>query len=265
MTESADLFSRDGDGRCHVVALSGGKDSTAMALRLAEVEPRSYVYICTPTGDELPAMFEHWRRLGKLLRRPIYPITAGTLKSLCEHERALPNFRMRFCTKQLKVRPFKAFLLRAMPVVSYVGLRADEDLREGIDLRPAHYGGSVALSAPGQVEQRYPLREWGWDKVAVVSYLDERGVDIPARTDCARCFFQRIDEWWTLWRDYPQIFADAVGEEDQFGHTFRTPGRDTWPVGLRDLGKEFEHGRIPRRDPRQRDLFRDATCRVCTL
>lgn len=38
----------------HVVALSGGKDSTAMALRLREVEPREYTYICTPTGNELP-------------------------------------------------------------------------------------------------------------------------------------------------------------------------------------------------------------------
>ena len=29
----------------HVVALSGGKDSTAMALRLAEVAPRDYRYV----------------------------------------------------------------------------------------------------------------------------------------------------------------------------------------------------------------------------
>lgn len=36
----------------HVVALSGGKDSTALALRLAETEPRDYTYVCTPTGDE---------------------------------------------------------------------------------------------------------------------------------------------------------------------------------------------------------------------
>jgi len=51
----------------HVVALSGGKDSTALALRLAEVEPRDYVYVCTPTGNEPAAMFAHWRQLGDLL------------------------------------------------------------------------------------------------------------------------------------------------------------------------------------------------------
>ena len=42
----------------HVVALSGGKDSTAMALELAEREPRDYVYVCTPTGNEPEAIAE---------------------------------------------------------------------------------------------------------------------------------------------------------------------------------------------------------------
>jgi tRNA(Ile)-lysidine synthase TilS/MesJ len=40
----------------HIVALSGGKDSVAMALRLVEVEPRDYLYVCTPTGNELHPM-----------------------------------------------------------------------------------------------------------------------------------------------------------------------------------------------------------------
>lgn len=39
----------------HVVGLSGGKDSTAMALRLRELNPDTpYTYIITPTGDECP-------------------------------------------------------------------------------------------------------------------------------------------------------------------------------------------------------------------
>ena len=59
---------RDSDGLAHIVALSGGKDSTAMALRLAELNPDvPYNYICTPTGDEFPEMFAHWRRLGDML------------------------------------------------------------------------------------------------------------------------------------------------------------------------------------------------------
>ncbi len=54
----------------HIVALSGGKDSTAMALRLAEIEPRDYAYVITPTGNELPEMIAHWRKLMDLLGKP---------------------------------------------------------------------------------------------------------------------------------------------------------------------------------------------------
>lgn len=33
----------------------------------------------------------------------------------------------------------------------------------------------------------YPLSEWGWDLSRVRQYLTERGVAVPARTDCAGC------------------------------------------------------------------------------
>ena len=47
----------------HVIGLSGGKDSTALALRLMETEPREYELICNATGNELPEMVEHWAKL----------------------------------------------------------------------------------------------------------------------------------------------------------------------------------------------------------
>jgi 3'-phosphoadenosine 5'-phosphosulfate sulfotransferase (PAPS reductase)/FAD synthetase len=220
----------------HVVALSGGKDSTAMALRLAEVEPREYVYVITPTGDELPAMFAHWRRCAELLGRPLTPITSGySLTSLIEHYGALPNWRQRWCTRVLKLEPFRTYLLAHRPAVSYVGLRADEEAREG-----AVYG------AVDDVTSRFPLREWGWGLAEVRAYLAARGVEIPPRTDCARCFFQRLGEWWALWHEHPEAYADAERQEIAVGHTFRSPGRDTWPAGLAQLRLQFEAGRVPR-------------------
>ena len=58
----------------HVVGLSDGKDSTALALRLAEIEPREYTYICNETGNELPEMRQHWRKLERLLNAEIVPV-----------------------------------------------------------------------------------------------------------------------------------------------------------------------------------------------
>jgi hypothetical protein len=237
----------------HVVALSGGKDSTAMALRLREVEPREYIYVCTPTGNELPEMFAHWLRLAELLETSITPVVGGTLEGIIESEGMIPNFRARFCTRLLKINPFAAWMMRQeRPVVSYVGIRADEPAREAGDY----------AKVPGAVV-RFPLREWGWNIGHVIAYNAERGISIPMRTDCAWCFWQTLGEWFNLWRDHIAIYLEAEAVEAVRGHTFRSPGRDTWPVALKDLRERFESGAIPRGANIQSDMFQNQKCRVC--
>lgn len=240
----------------HVVALSGGKDSTAMALRLAEIEPRNYVYVCTPTGRELPEMFAHWRKLSQILGSPIVPIVGGTLFNLIREQGCIPNFRQRFCTRMLKIQPYAAWLIEQLKhhdrIVSYVGLRADEPEREGGDY--AHVVG---------VESRFPMRDWGWEISNVLEYLQSKGIEIPRRTDCDVCFFQRLSEWYRLWRDHPKEWAEGEAIEKEMGHTFRSPGRDAWPVSMEGLRLRFEAGDIP-----TRSINREAklmACRVCRI
>jgi hypothetical protein len=238
----------------HIVGLSGGKDSTAMALRLAEIEPRDYIYICTPTGNEPDAMFEHWRRLEVLLQKPLLRLTAGTLEGGIDKYNALPSHHMRWCTRELKIEPTIAFFKDNMPALLYVGLRADEETREGI------YGDTV--------QSDFPFRRWGWTEPDVWEYLNLRGVPIPYRTDCEWCYDQTLREWRKLWRDNRPSWNRAIAKEDQTQHTFRSPSRDTQPASLRELGAKFETGFIPRGDTDQGSLFDapdTAKCRVCRL
>jgi hypothetical protein len=234
----------------HIVALSGGKDSVAMALMLAEREPRDYDYICTPTGDEPAAMIDHWQKLGVLLGKPIKPVTSGrSLAGLIRIQKCLPNFRMRWCTRELKIEPFERYIMENLPCVVYVGIRADE-ARDGVD----H---DMSLL----VKTRFPLAEAGWDLAAVRSYLRCRGVVIPERTDCENCFFQTLWEWYVLWRDKPASFARGISWEDYTGHTLRSEQRDSWPASLRQLGTLFALGMIPGR--RGGMEARKAMCSVC--
>ena len=231
----------------HIVGLSGGKDSTALALRLAEVEPRQYEYICNETGNELPAMHDHWARLEDMLKAPIIRVRHHeNLVQLIRTQNMLPNVFSRWCTRILKIQPTIRYMSE-LPEGStlYVGLRADEEARRGL------YGEDIRI--------RFPMREWGWAEADVWRYLDERGVAIPARTDCAFCPYQRLGEWRDLYEQHPDLWAQAIELEDALGHTFRSPGRDTWPADLRSLGQEFARGR------KLREYKRNTTCRVCSL
>ncbi len=165
----------------HIVGLSGGKDSTAMALRLAEIEPRDYTYICTPTGNEPAEMVAHWERLECLLGKPIVKLTAGTLEGLIDQQNILPSHRMRWCTRRLKIEPTIAYIQAHSPAILYVGLRADEETREGI------YSDAV--------QSDFPFRRWGWVEQDVWDYLHRQGVTIPYRTDCEWCYDQTLGEW----------------------------------------------------------------------
>lgn len=221
-----------------------------MALRLAEIEPRDYVYICTPTGDEPADVFAHFDRLEELLGQPIIRLQHPLgLRGLIRREKTTPNHRMRFCTRMLKAEPYIEWLEQQVPCVSYIGLRADEKDRIGFR----------RLGIPG-IEIDHPLRRWAWGIREVYGYLANHNIVIPKRTDCRRCFHQRLIEWWEFWRSDPEGWAGAEEDEALTGHTFRSPGRDEWPLALRDLRAEFEHGHKP---PDTRD--RPGMCQLCML
>jgi len=227
-----------------VVAFSGGKDSTALALRLQE-QGEKFKLLFTRTGNELPPVREHINRIVEMTGAQLIEPAGPTLEDLILKYKALPNHRQRWCTRQIKVEPCAVWLKAHPGTTLAVGLRADEPTRVGL------YGDFA--------KYRYPLREWDWDVEDVWGYLDYHNIPVPVRTDCAVCPFQRLGEWKQLLDEWPQEYAQGVEWEDITGHTFRSPSRDTWPAGLRELAAEFETGRpIRKRITRQR-------CRVCNL
>lgn len=251
----------------HIVALSGGKDSTALAIWLKENEPRDYQYVWTPTGNELPEMLDHIVRLKALLQAPVLPVSIGTgLVEQARKERMLPNSLARWCTRKLKLEPYYRWLETQTPCVSYVGLRADESERQGM-IFPE--GNGITL--------RFPLREVEMNEADVWAFLDQRGIVIPPRTDCAICYHQTLGEWWRLWKLHPELFEEGVQLEADISamhgkpYTLRNASRDTWPAALKDLRAEFEKDRVPPRTVQQIDMWRGerrqmtGACRVCSM
>lgn len=234
------------------VAFSGGDDSTAMALRMAELG-EEFVLLFTPAGNEPPELFEHVEQVAAMTGKELIQPPNQPLTFWIDFHQALPNHRMRWCTRQIKIQPCIDWLKTHQGTTLCVGLRADEDARVGL------YGDYAAY--------RYPLREWGWKDADVHAYNRAQGVTVPRRTNCMLCYGQRLGEWWHLWRDRPDEWAKGEVYEAQTGHTFRSPDRDTWPAALAELRERFERGDVPRDVELNMNLFDDAPkpCRVCTL
>jgi len=159
----------------------------------------------------------------------------------------------------LKIEPMIAFLKANQPAIQYVGLRADEELREGIYSR--------------EVQSDFPLRRWGWGINEVVEYLALKRQRIPKRTDCLKCYDQRLYQWRDFHEEYPDRWAIGEAQEDKTGATFRSPSRDSYPAALKDLANEFQRRRTLRGDVKRNqlnlmneDLDEELTaCRVCRL
>ncbi len=223
-----------------VAAFSGGKDSTLMVL----IErPKHIVY--TPTGNELPGVEEHVRKIAAMVGAEVIRPPGPSLPYLIYSLRAVPNWRMRWCTRYIKILPVLAWARTNPDVEMLVGLRADEEERTGIltDL----------------LTERFPLQERGITEADVWAALHDEGIDVPWRTDCAVCPLQGIHEWWDLSQQHPQEYRQGILWEDYAGHTLRSDKRDSWPAGLRELRAAFADRGEPKRYRKR------ASCRVCTL
>jgi 3'-phosphoadenosine 5'-phosphosulfate sulfotransferase (PAPS reductase)/FAD synthetase len=199
----------------------------------------------TATGNELPDVRTHIERVQAATGAELVDLRAPTLAQLIAEQGCLPNWRMRWCTRMIKIEPVAKWLRQCLGTRLAVGLRADE---------PGRVGGTYDAA-----DVSYPLREWGWNEGDVRACCLHHGLTPPPRTDCAVCFFQTLGEWRELWQNHPDLYAEGEAWEAQVGHTFRSPQRDTWPAGLRELRAEFEAGRTPRARTRK------VMCRVCSM
>lgn len=198
----------------HVLGLSGGKDSAALAVFMRHRYPELKIeYFFTDTGKELPEVYEFLGSLEGFLGKPIHRLNPHRDFDfwLREYGHFLPSPRSRWCTRQLKLLPFrnwiKPWLDAGDEVHSYVAIRADETHREGYD------------SSHANLKVHLPFREAGVDHAGVLELLNGAGVGLPkyyewrSRSGCTFCFFQQKIEWVRLKQRHPEEFEKAKAYE----------------------------------------------------
>ncbi|MEW5878591.1 MAG: phosphoadenosine phosphosulfate reductase family protein [Acidobacteriota bacterium] len=206
----------------HILSLSGGKDSTALAIYMRDRVPEME-YIFLDTGKELPETYAYIEKLeaylGKRIERlnPERPFDHWLLV----YRGVLPDPRSRWCTRKLKLEPFERYV-GDDPCINYVGIRADEAQRKGY------------ISTKPNIITRFPFVEDGITKEDVLRILEESGLGLPeyyrwrSRSGCFFCFFQQKIEWLGLREHHPELFEEAACYEKIDPET---GDRFTWSQG----------------------------------
>ena len=245
MSKNTDPTSQPANKARHILSLSGGKDSSALAIYMRDrqlwrerlgkpcsepVENIEMEYVFCDTKEELDETYEYLDILEAYIGKRIVRLSddRGFQHWLQVYGNYLPSPNMRWCTRMLKLKPFEEYVGDDL-VYSYVGIRADED-REGY------------ISKKPNIIPVFPLKEDGITRDDVFRILNESGAKLPkyyewrTRSGCYFCFFQRKAEWVGLMEHHPKLFEKAK-EYEKLNKT--TGDMYTWSQGesLEDLAQ----------------------------
>ena len=164
----------------HILSLSGGKDSAALAVYMRGKVP-DMEYVFCDTNKELPETYDYLNQIEAYLGKKIIRIEAerGFDHWLTLFQGYLPSVQVRWCTTYLKLKPFEDYI-GEQPVINYVGLRADENRDARISHKP-------------NITVVYPFKEAGIDYAGVQRILQDSGIGFPPYTEWGRsrsgCYF----------------------------------------------------------------------------
>lgn len=155
----------------HLLGISGGKDSAALAIYMKDMYPDLDIeYYTCDTGKELDETYQLISNLENYLGKKI-TLLRGAKDSVEDpfdhflkmYGGYLPSSNSRWCTKKLKLEPFEEFV-GDDPVISYVGIRGDED-REGY------------ISKKSNIQSIFPFRKNIWSEDVISKFFGKGNLD----------------------------------------------------------------------------------------
>lgn len=148
----------------HLLGISGGKDSTALAIYMKNNYPDiDMEYYFCDTGKELDETYDLIKNLESVLGKKIaiWNAAKGSPEESFDHYLKLyggylPSNSARWCTKNLKLEPFEKEVGNDL-VISYVAIRGDEN-REGY------------VSSKSNIQTVFPFRQNIWS-IDILSFV----------------------------------------------------------------------------------------------
>lgn len=156
--------------------------------------PETYCYLdyfekewLVPRGLEITMLGQEYRALGP-------GRDTRTLIEFCEDYRVCPMPGMRWCTQGWKTDVVNHWAKANSIEIQLIGIAADE-----------------AHRMPGAAR---PLVDRGIARKDCIDIIATEGLDVPQKSGCYICPFQRPDQWRELWSRHPELFERAAGLEE---------------------------------------------------
>lgn len=204
----------------HIVNFSGGKDSTAMLIRMLEENMQvDEIIFCKvmatqSIGAELPEMYEYINRIDKYIQckynKKITVITQEksfedyfyTKKTRGKRKGQIygfPAILSSWCNTRLKVNILKKYLNTKGNYISYIGIAADEPKR-------------LKRLKDNECSM---LEKWNMTEKDCLEFLKKRNLDNPLyknhkRLGCWFCPKQNIKTLEILKNEYPELWEKLL-------------------------------------------------------
>ena len=216
------------------ISFGGGVNSVAMTILLVNKGWRGPIVFCD-TGTEHPETYcymdafeRDWLNpreleITRLRGMPWQRYKDGlSLIEYCEAANVIPLAAVRWCTARWKVEPIQRWMKENGVMIDLIGIAADESQR---------------------MRQRCrPLCDWFVTRQGCVEVIQAEGLDVPRKSGCYICPFQRVSQWRELWERYPEVFERVAQLEENAQHRRTERYATLDPSGkytLRDLEKRF--------------------------
>ena len=179
------------------LSFGGGVNSVAMYLMLMD-QGVEFEAVFVDHGSDWPETYEYV----KYFISTGHPITilkpdvenCASLLEYCHKYRMTPSRIHRWCTDKFKVGVVYKYVDR--PCFMFIGIDAGEANRAKINSNKG-------------VENRWPLIEWGVDRDGCKRLITKAGLNMPMKSGCFYCPFQRVGQWRKLRKEHPNLFCEA--------------------------------------------------------
>jgi 3'-phosphoadenosine 5'-phosphosulfate sulfotransferase (PAPS reductase)/FAD synthetase len=232
----------------NIVSFSGGKDSTAMLLRMIELDYKIDKIVFADTGFEFPELYDYIKRvedhIGRkvIILKPEKDLFTKWMygKSVRGKSKGKPRgFPLEafpcWWTRESKVKPLSKIQKGADNV--YIGIAYDEKERMS--------------KVDGNLN--YPLVEWKWTEQDCIDYLNKKNLFNPLyvnfnRLGCWHCPKQSISSLFVLWKNYPDLWLQF--KEWEHKQQKLTGKNIKIRFSLKELESGFKKGKIPKALPK---------------